>query len=363
LEAYIIGPDYMGWRDDLIKALEQRDVGELIHPYRGILNVALVAPARITESADEGGMARFTLSFIQVDNNTQPSFRPDTPALVNAAADNAKAALGKDFAKKFSIKGLADFVVNGAMAIINGALDFVSYVSNFTNNGPLGELMHAASAISGALATLMSTPAMLASGIQGQIYGLASLRSTPAEAFAAMQSFFSSFSGFDSGLNNSSTPSIPPILLTTPSRIQQQINQSAVIDLVRRTAIVEATRASSQIDFTSYNDAQAALTLLANALDTELLSMTITSTGQAVPISDDVYDALLTLRVAMVRDINARGANLAQLTTITLPSTMPSLVAAYRIYGDCTMEADIVVRNNIRRPGFLPGGIPLEVLS
>lgn len=350
---YSIGPTYMAWRDQLIAALEQPGPGELVHPYRGTLIVSLTASARIAESADEGGMARFSLTFTESGVNATPVVRPDTPAQVGKAADAAKTALNSDFSRSFSVVGMADYVAAAASAIANAALDAVTAVARYSKTGALSELLNAATSISNSLSMLMRTPQMLADAIQGQLYGLAALIDNPADAYRDLQAFF-----------GSSTPiAAPYIPLTTPTRIQQSINQNAVIDLVRRTAIVEAARASSQVVFASYNDAQAALALLANALDAELAASKVTSTGKVVPISDEVYDALLDLRVAVVQDIGTRGANLARLTTATLPRTMPALVAAYRIYGDCTMDADLVSRNAIRAPGFVPGGVPLEILG
>lgn len=354
LEAYVIGPDYMVARDKLITALEQPGAGALVHPYRGTLNVALIAPARIAESADEGGMARFSLSFIESGDNAQPSVRPDTPALVGAAADAANAALNADFSKKFNVSGNADFVASNAASVVNAVLDKITKVANFGNAGPLSGVLNSATIISNSLSTLMRTPQMLADAIQGQIYGISGLAKNPLDASSSLQSFFGS---------GAAPVPVRPVPVTTPSRIQQSINQSAVLDLVRRTAIVEAASASSQVAFKSYNEAQDALTLLAEALDAEMISNPITSSGQPAPLDDDVYDALLDLRVAVVRDISTRGANLAKLTTTTLPRTMPALVAAYRIYGSCTMDDDLVARNQIRHPGFVPGGVALEVLA
>lgn len=353
LEAYVLGADYMRARDALIWAIETPGAGTLVHPYRGALNVALTSPAHITESADEGGMARFSLTFTETGSNVQPAVRPDTPALVDTSAYAAKEALNTALAKSFNVVGVADYIAQAAKGIVNSALDLVTQVSNLTSTGPLADLMYAAQTLSGSLAILMQSPQMLASGIQGQIYALAALAQTPRDAWNALQTF----------LNGKPLWKTPFVSLTTPSGIQQSLNQTAVADLVRRTALVEAARASSQMTFTSYNESLAVLTILAGALDAELESTAMNATGLIVPLDDDVYDALLDLRTAVVRDITARGANLAKLTTVTLPRTMPALVAAYRIYGDCTMDADIVARNNIRHPGFLPGGKALEILA
>ena len=361
LEAYVIGPDYMAARDKLIAALEQPGSGTLVHPYRGTLTVALASPARITESADEGGMARFSLSFVEAGENAQPTVRADTAALVNAQADNALAAVQNDFASKFTGAGFQDFVAAAAGSVLTTALGAVNAVNRFGQGGDLvAEFLHSASTISATLTTLIGTPLQLAGAVIGQIGALRAMARAPFDAFNNLRGLF------NAGDEPAGTPpaiTVTAVPVTTPSRIQQAVNQAAVVDLVRRAALVEATRTSSQMNFSSYDEAQAVRTELADRLDAEMASTTLNSAGQSVPIADDVYAALAALRVAMVMDISTRGANLVRLTTATLQATLPALVAAWRIYGDATMDADLVARNKVRHPGFVPGGMPLEVLA
>ncbi len=360
LEAYVIGQHYMTARDNLINALEQPGPGTLVHPYRGTLNVALLTPATIIESANEGGMARFMMNFIEAGNNAQPSAKPDTASLVGNAADAANAAAQNSFANKFNIVGAVDFVTSASQAAVNSALGAINSVSQFGQGGNLlSELLSSSSNLSSSLTTLMATPQTLAGSIQSQIFGVESLFSNPSYAFSNLKTFFGA------GKEVAGTPpviAVQPASLATPSRIQQSINQAAVVDLVRRTAIIEGVRTSSQIQFASYNDALNMEQSLSTYLDTEMESTSVNSYGQPIPIDDDLYVALGALKVAMVRDITARGANLAPLTQVTLPITMPSLVAAFKVYGESTQELDFVARNNIRRPGFMPGGVPLEAL-
>jgi prophage DNA circulation protein len=44
-------------------------------------------------------------------------------------------------------------------------------------------------------------------------------------------------------------------------------------------------------------------------------------------------------------------------------ATQPALVLAYSLYEDASRDADIIARNNVRHPGFVPGGRTLEVLA
>jgi len=144
----------------------------------------------------------------------------------------------------------------------------------------------------------------------------------------------------------------PPVPTTTGSRISQANNQKAVISLIQRTAVIEAARASAQADFTSYPEAQQLRTELTDRLDQLLDSA-----------PDAVYIALVELRGAVITDITARGANLARIVPYTPKRTLPALVVAYHIYGDAAEDGNLVGRNRIRHPGFVPGGQPLEVLT
>jgi prophage DNA circulation protein len=78
---------------------------------------------------------------------------------------------------------------------------------------------------------------------------------------------------------------------------------------------------------------------------------------------DQLYPVLMDLRASVVRDINTRVAALPALVTFVPARTLPSLVLAYRLYGDATRDAEIVARNDLVYPGFAQGGAPLEVLS
>ena len=112
LEAINLGLDYMAARDKLIIALEQPGAGELVHPYRGRLSVAIVS-ARLTESTDQGGAAFFSLTFTESGENLHPATKTDTKAAVKKAADKAKTSVIDSFSKFFNISGIS-FLINSA---------------------------------------------------------------------------------------------------------------------------------------------------------------------------------------------------------------------------------------------------------
>lgn len=328
---YVIGADYMTGRDALLAALEAEGPGTLVHPYLGALRVS-VGEVKLRESTAEGGMARFTIAFVESGENTEPAAAVATGAAVEAAADEAVGAIEESFSQDFSVDGEPQWVADAASGVLTGAL------------GAVGALDATVAALSTELQArlndLMRAPRDLAERLTSLVGGLQSLDRLPERALLMLRGLFE---------HGAALLAVSP---GTPSRARQAVNQAAVLALVQRAALVEAVRASSRLPFTSHDEAVALRDELAAQLDRHLEEA-----------YDESYVALTDLKVAMVRDIAARGADLARVLTITPAATLPALVIAHQLYGDTASEADIVARNRVRHPGFVPGGVPLRVLT
>lgn len=345
LEVFVLGPDYMAARDRLIAALEEPGPGTLVHPTMGTLRVALAGKARLSESTDEGGMARFTLPFVLAGENKFPAAAADTAGAVATRADVGLGKVADDFGRVVTVDGKPGFVVDDLQAMANTALERIDAVRAMLA-GPLvpaEETKYAATfrRLSGAVTSLIRTPLALVAEFQDYMTGLASVSENPLDVVRAYRRLFDFGSDFK------------PVPRTTANRVAQADNRQAMVDLVRRTAVIEAARLSARIDYPSHQEAVAMRDELADRLDEQM----------EAAAADEVYTALLELRVAVVRDITARGADLARITSYTPGATLPSLVVAHRLYGDPLREAEVCARNRIRHPGFVTGGRPLEVLT
>ena len=115
----------------------------------------------------------------------------------------------------------------------------------------------------------------------------------------------------------------------------------------RRAAVIALARAARAYQPASYDDALAVLQQVTDALDAE-----ITAAGDA--FEDRSFNALAALRVAVVRDMLARGASLAPLITVTYAATLPALVVAQLLYGDATRADEVTRRVDPVHPGFMP---------
>lgn len=341
LEVFVVGPDYMQARDDLIDALEKPGPGTLIHPTLGSLQVVAIS-ARLRESTHEGGMAIFSLRFVEAGAPALPDQIADTQGLVSAASDAAEAAVSGDFSEEFTVDGFANFVADEAQTLTVDILATIEDLSSLIPTTPetLTQFQKDFSDISNAVASLIRQPANLASEIIGIVRSFSDIATRPVNALKLYRVLFDIEVG------------AKPVVGATPARQQQAANQSSLFALVRQAAIIGAVDSSAAIDYESSAQAIAARDELAVRLDDEMLA-----------VADTSYRALSHLRMSLVRDLMERGARLPNLIRIENLMTQPALVIAQRIYGDASRADEIVTRNQIRHPGFVPGGQTLEVLA
>lgn len=326
LEAFVLGDDYMDQRDALMKALNAPGPGELIHPYRGRLTVA-VSRASVRESTAEGGMATFTITFLSEGLAPLRLVVADTENQVKAAAAETAAAAGEDFEDNYSLLRKAQFVVQGAEEAMTAAMQEVEAVVE---------------GVTSTIAAVIRFPANVVAGIQGGIARIRALVNQPLQALTLLRGLFDAGSG------------TPAVAATTSSRKRQAANQQALNLAVQRNAIAEAAAAAADAlstgAFGSDKDALEARDGILAAIDDQL--------GLG---GDRVFSALTGLRAAVVGDFAARSSGLPPVTRFTPAITMPALVIAQQLYGDGRREGELIERNNIRHPLFVVGGDPLEV--
>lgn len=347
IEAYVLANrnnefDYTLERDLLIAALEEPGPGKLVHPYLGEMQVAVTGGGRLRETSKEGGMARFTLTFTEAGEVAQPTAETATGDAVDAAADVAANEAAAEYAENFSTDGQPQFVEESAFDKIKGAFDKLDGVRQ-TVNAKLDEaqaFVATLQAASSDIAALIRSPVDMANRVKSLFRQLGNLANGPLDSIRMLRQFFD-FGGSGNGPRN------------TPARQQEAKNLDALAAVIRTVAVVEAVRTSSVIEYASSNDATAVRNELADRLDDLMAEAT----------SDSAYLALRDLHVALVRDVAARGADLARLVSYTPPATVPALLLAHQLYGDATRDLEIVARNRIPHPGFVSGGRPLEVLS
>ena len=337
---FVVGDDYMDKAKRLLTAMEEAGPGTLIHPWLGTLNVTPKEPARISFPGGLG-VAEFSLSFTEAGELTFPAASDSTAAQSRKAAENIETAAVKDFGNNFNVTGFHDFVRFEA-------LDKLKNVANMISGGNipgLKQLGYATAAISAvnSFAALLGDPSALAwrmvgfIGITGQIHQVMRFGSVVRSLVGLAEKI------------GQSHPAPPKHF--TLSRQQAAANESAVNNLARQAVLAQAVGASSLMETTVYDETMELRDALLHALD-----------AASLLASDESYEALQDARGRVSRDLTERARDSSRLITLRPHQTIPALVIAYNQYEDAERDDEIVIRNRIRHPGFVPPE-PLRIMA
>jgi len=405
LSFFVAGDDYDIQRDRLIEALDAPGAATLVHPFLGTFSAVAIDP-RWSESTRALGMCTFQVTFAESGLEAYPATTLDTRREVLQAADAAETSLLGDFLDDWSIDGLLGVsldvmlrdvraLFDGLESVVGGVADQLADVIRFPANlagivmGGFNRLRNAVmrpvnaldlysdrSRLVGGASTLTAVPAgsVSTANTSGETASRVMLTpGTPPRAARVLVGIVGASAAVEAPAEE------------TPWRQQRASNIRLARQLVGRAAAVTAARIVADTDWMSRSDAEATgddtLALIDLALaagvrtNDPALSLSGTgnganagtATGQAAAeagvVSDEVYQAFQVLRHAVVSDLRQRAVARPGLSTYTPQVTLPALVVAHRLYGDATRADEICVRNGVRHPGALRGGMTLEVLS
>ena len=379
IDMFVIGDNYMAGRDDLMEAFETAGSGELNHPYLGRINVTLVGEVQMTETTSEGGMAKFTATFVQTGTAqlTQHFDVQDPAAGVLGAAERARKAVSNAFNAAFSVANAVASTVQSAVNVVQGVASGLNSIRGKIASALLvvSNAEDAVNSLSSTAASLVQTPATLATTLlslpativadiqqvnnsaayQASISFYTSEDSLPNEGNviagrSQVNALINAIAGFLA--QDAVFPSISPI--ASQQLGLQTANQNALSRLSRAANILACAGAVVTLPFESYNQAQLMLTSMAGLVD-DLLTDDL--------LEDEVYGPLADLRASLANYLSGIANSLPELQKFTPNQTMPALIIAYQLYGDAAFESDILARNaQIRDPSAVQGGQPIQVL-
>lgn len=358
LSFFVVGDDYDLQRQRMDDALDAPGAATLVHPYRGRLSV-VATDVRSSESWDEGGICRYDVTFVESGEDLLPETSVDTQREVGLAADAAQAEAEKDFWDRWSVEGLTGWsleaierdlteVIGDLESIVGGIADEIASVIRFPMNivgivlGGFNRLRNAVMRPINAL-DLYSGNSILSKSDSGSSGSLRLPPGPPARTIRTLRQI--STTGKAVVIPTGSSPEVA----------RRAINTLAAQQLNGRFAAITAARVMADTDWISRRDAEAA--------GKETLALIDEQLETAVPINDQVFNTLVALRAAVVTDLRTRTTALPNMSSYTPQATLPALVIAQRLYGDATRADEICVRNNVRHPGAVRGGMILEVLS
>lgn len=337
--AFVVGDDYLQQAERLLQALEAPGPGTLVHPWLGSMQVSF-GVAKVRYRMGALGYAEFQIPCTEAGELSFPGASSSTQARSRLAADALETRAVEQFGGAFSVVGRPDFVVAAAQSVMQGVLKVLQLpVPGLEALGMAERVAAVAQDVSGAIAD----PARMASLLRGAL-NMSALAQAAVRWSAVAQGLVRLAQG-------PALASPPPPAVVTANRMQIWRNEVAAVSMARRLVLAQAVGASSVIDAVVYDDVVGVNTSLSAALDTE-----------AIAAGDIAYGALINARVAVWQDLTARARNAARLRTVALRRPLPALAVAYDLYGDAARDAEIVMRNRVRHPGFVPAA-PLKVLS
>ena len=385
VDGFLIGADYIAQANRLLAAVETPGAGTLVHPWLGSMQVALSTPARVRFDAALG-MATVSMSFVEAGDLVFPSSSSSTQSVTRLTADGLASAAIEDFSSTFTVIGLQSFVAAAAQGRLSAMLGMVG-------TGQIGQLLGIAASTTN-LATeafsFVDSPPALAQTLLNA-FGL----SGAAGAVAAWSGVVKLVLGTASSSAMQATAATDN---PTPSRQQIEANAAALFALGRQLLLAQAVGISSLVG-SDQDNPQAGLAALTQQDDGTAGQTTVVSTGVIVSTvagitqpqdggaqvtrdtvlsvreallaaldaesqrcGDATFDALQEARAAVYADLTLRVQAASPLTTTPPPQTMPMLAVAYELYADATRDAEILLRNGIRHPSFVPPQ-PLSVLT
>lgn len=343
IEAYIVGTDYFAARDALIVALETEGPGELVHPYFGRQLVQSFG-FKVRETTKDGGLATFSITFEEAGENAFPKATIDNRRVLNEKSEDLIDKINNQFEKVFSVLDKPQYVVDEAVKKINSIADKINEVTAkiASTQQQAAEQQARIQALKDKASDLVHTPEKLAAQITDALRGIP-------KAIDGARNQFNSFAkmlGF--GRDDK------PIATPTATREQQATNAAALNQLTQVASVALAAQAAVDIPYESTVDAQA-------VKDTLVYNFEYQEENPAT--DDETFQAIVDTKTEVRKGIPPPAEQLPTIGKVELAQTTPSLVVCYDIYENPLYEQDLLDRNKVSHPGFIPGGEPLEILQ
>jgi len=348
IEGHVLGDNYFQNRDALISACSNEGVGELVHPYLGNKQV-ICGPISVKETTDNGRIATISFTFFDAGNNAFPSIEIDKDAALIKSADLVIINSAVDFEDKFDIIGLPSFAIDSARTLVQQAADKFEESTKIIADvsDEIADVAFGIRSLRADINSLLSAPGKLAERLQNSINLLSSVAINKKDALRITSALLTF--GDD----------VAPIEPTTPTRESESQNNTAIVNLIRRTTIAESAKIAIEVDFSSVEEATEQREILVSELNTQLDDVSA-DTGEFI---DTLFQSLIDVKASIIETVPDVDLDLPSIVEFTPLATTPSLVIVYDLFEIPDGEDDLILRNNIAHPGFISGGVALEVLS
>lgn len=350
LQAFVIGGDYMAKRDALLAALDEPGPGELAHPWLGRVLVT-ATECELTHSRQEGGMCRFSLTFVKGSDqqlaasvNTAQQLEQARAALWDSAAERYRNAMNGLDAARLKTKQLASSVT-GVFGILQREFGTVASTLR-TVNGLADLLANSPGALVGLFEASFGQSLGFGDWSESQRRMLSQVESSRALAPAPIGG------GAD---NEAATAACRD--LVRDAVLSQCLAEAVQLPALEPPARLGAVSLDQQLVIGPPDPVPV-------AEDVEALRDAATDAlwQAALVAGPEHFDALQAARWRLRRHLSRVASGGVRLTILTPLEATPALVLAWRQYGDAARAPELVGRNAVRHPGFVPP-VPLRIAT
>ncbi|HAZ8269818.1 TPA: DNA circularization protein [Citrobacter koseri] len=378
INAYLIGDDYADKRDRLIGAIETAGPGTLVHPQYGEMQGSIDGQVRVTHSNAEGRMCRVSFQFVESGELSFPVAGMATAQRLKQSGGLFDDAIESMFSA-FSLSGIADFIQNDVLADAAAMLGDVADAFRMVDAG----VSAAMRLLQGDLSVILMPPSAASDFVRAL-----------QKAWRAGDRLTGDTSDLVTMIKTMSGVTLDPGLAprgnwpTDSGSVEvQKARSNMIAAVIRSSAISTASQAVSTLaqpktiaapqgqagKITGGAASNDIINISHPALDgsgttvapedpptwdelTEIRSALNAAIDQEqLRITDDgIFQQITVLRTDLNRDISARLAQVEITAERTPPDVLPALVLAANWYDDADREKDILSRNLVRHPGFVP---------
>lgn len=347
--AYVHGDNADALASALESALAAEGPGMLVVPYFGPVTVHCETFERATQR-DQMGYVAFELEFVRAGASSALISIPLLSSIAFASADTAASAIAATFSQAITTLNQPDYVVS---AVSDTLLSAALAIDVLRQSYPVdtGTSSSLRDAVASFLATTPdaitdSSPPDVAASAMLSIVGMVRQFADGVPADSAVRATLELVEAF---------PDPPPATAVTiagkpyitPSASNATANAMATAQAIRLAALTAYAEAVLRRSFTSRPDGVTARGELAERFENELYN----TNGAA---NAALYVAIETLRGNVITWLNQLINTLAPVVTVQSARIMPSLALAWILYADPVRGDELVARNSVRNPAFMP---------
>jgi prophage DNA circulation protein len=368
ISGFVAGDDFIAKRDALLAVIEEPGAGELIHPWFGSLFVS-VTDCSVSHDRQKKGVTFFELVFVEGRSDPDyPTASADAVAILNGAADALEKTGIERFLEAIESIDLTQLREAAIFEPLNQTLSVLRDVYKTADR--------VFSSVTAVIDAVVSGPKAFANSLFSLVRGSESVFDGFYQRGKDVVSIFSLGDRVDS-VNRVGA-------IYSPDSGVNGVFVSSIKNLVQDAIAVDVVKSISKLpsESTVTTGKKVAVETMPKVVETtmgqadQLVGELLGQEEIRPPVADDVlhirdqlgatlwriaesspaehYISIAQARTESVRFLTKVARQGTKLEIAKNNRVTPALVVAYRRYGNADHVSELVARNSVRHPGFVP---------